>query len=654
MTTSDKTTGSNKTTGPDEVAGPDEAVGSDGVAVPDGVVGSDGVAGPDGVVGPDGVAGSDGVARSDGGERLPVADARRTWAWLRGELRERWPAATVAVLVGAVGAGASVVPVYALGTLVDLVREQGTGSAFAAIAAVIVAGALIGGLAAGPATYLISRVCEQMLADLRERTVARALSLPVTTLERVGKGDLLSRVSTDTAAIGKAASSVVPTMISAFLLGVVSVAAMAGLDWRLGLAGAVAIPLYVVGLRWYLPRAAPKYAAERRAVADNSQLLVESMQGARTVQAYRLEQRRLRRVGNASREVHDITVSVFTLFTRFVGRVNRAEFFGLAAILVTGFFLVRQGTVTVGESAAAAVLFHRLFNPIGMLLFTFDEVQAAGASLARLVGVIDLIPDGDRPADQESSPVQPADASLELRDVHFSYDGAPEVLHGVSISLPAGSRVALVGSTGAGKSTIAAIAAGILTPGSGAVRVGGVELGPERLRGHVAIITQEIHVFAGPLVEDLRLARPDASPEEAAAALAAVGALDWVTALPDGLDTVVGEGGHELTTAQVQQLALARLILVDPPIAILDEATAEAGSLGARTLEESAAAATRGRTTLIVAHRLTQAASADRVVVLEHGRIVEQGGHRELVAAGGRYAELWRAWEARTPTSSSR
>ncbi|TXK42339.1 ABC transporter ATP-binding protein [Nonomuraea sp. C10] len=588
--------------------------------------------------------------QATGPERLPVADARRTWAWLRAELRGRWRAGALAVLVGAVGAAASVVPVYALGRLVDLVTERAPGSAIVPVAAVILVGALVGGLAAGPGTYLISRLCEQVLADLRESTVARALSLPVTTLERVGKGDLLSRVSTDTAAIGKAASNVVPTMISAFLLVVVSVAAMAGLDWRLGLAGAVAIPLYVMALRWYLPRAAPKYAEERRAVADNSQLLVESMQGVRTVHAYRMEQRRLHGIGNASHEVRDISVSVFTLFTRFVGRVNRSEFFGLAAILVTGFLLVRQGHVTVGESAAAAVLFHRLFNPIGMLLFTFDEVQAAAASLARLVGVIDLAPAED-PRDGTGEPV---DASLELADVHFRYDGAPEVLHGVSISLPAGSRVALVGSTGAGKSTIAAIAAGILTPGSGSVRVGGAALPPGSLREHVAIITQEVHVFAGPLIEDLRLARPDASPEEAAAALAAVGALDWATDLPDGLGTVVGEGGHELTTAQVQQLALARLILADPPIAILDEATAEAGSLGARKLEESAAAATRGRTTLIVAHRLTQAASADRVVVLEHGRIVEEGGHRELVAAGGRYAELWRAWEARTPTSSSR
>ncbi|WP_433510692.1 ABC transporter ATP-binding protein [Nonomuraea sp. CA-143628] len=598
-------------------------------------------------------SGGDGTDAGRDRELLPVAGARLTWAWLWRELRARWPSLTFALLVGLLGAVASVVPAYALGALVDRVREHAPGSAIVPITIVITVAAVVGGLATGLATYLIGRLCGQILAVLREATVARALTLPATTLERTGKGDLLSRVGSDAAAIGKAASDVIPTMISAFLLGVLSVAAMAGIDWRLGLAGAVAVPLYAVALRWYLPRAAPQYARERQAVADSSQLLVENMQGVRTVHAYRLEQARLHDIGIASGRARDISVSVFTLFTRFVGRVNRAEFFGLAAILVAGFLLVRGGSVTVGESAAAAVLFHRLFNPIAMLLFTFDEVQAAGASLARLVGVVEFAP-----APQRSvwTPRVPADGSLELSGVRFSYDGQVDVLHDVSVRVAAGARVALVGSTGAGKSTLAAIAAGILRAGHGEARVGGVplaELAPADLRERVAIVTQETHVFAGPLIEDLRLARPGVSPDEAAAALDTVGALDWARSLPNGLDTVVGEGGHELTAAQAQQLALARLVLADPAIAVLDEATAEAGSLGARDIEASAAAATRGRTTLIVAHRLTQAASADRVVVLEHGKVVEEGPHHELVAAGGRYAELWRAWETGTPTSPS-
>jgi ATP-binding cassette subfamily C protein len=580
-------------------------------------------------------------------DALPVARPSQTRAWVRAELRSRKPEVALALLVGLLAAAASVVPVYALGVLVDRVRAGAGAEAIVPITIVIVVAALIGGGATGLGTVLTSRLGGRLLADLREATVGVALRLPATVLDKAGRGDLLSRVGADVAAINKAVTDVLPTMISSFLLGGISLAAMAGLDWRLGLAGAVAVPLYVLALRWYLPRAAPRYALERSAIAARSQLLVESMQGVRTVHAYRLEQRHLRDIETASGTARDISVGVFTVFTRFVGRVNRAEFAGLAALLVVGFLLVRAGSVTVGQTAAAAVLFHRLFNPIGMLMYTFDDIQAAGASLSRLVGVGTLAAAPDGPGRR------PADASLSLENVDFSYDKRTPVLIGVTLRVAPGERVALVGSTGAGKTTAASIAAGILRPDSGRALVGGVPVA-ELPRSHVAIISQETHVFAGPLAEDLRLARPGATDAELSAALATVGALDWVAALPDGPATVVGDGGHVLTAAQAQQLALARLVLLDPSVAVLDEATAEAGSAGARGLEQSAAAATAGRTVLVVAHRLTQAASADRVVVLEHGSIVESGSHADLVAAGGRYASLWAAWESRETTSEVR
>ncbi|MFD7005771.1 ABC transporter ATP-binding protein [Rhodococcus jostii] len=580
-------------------------------------------------------------------ELLPIANARDTWAWLRSELGRRRGRSVFTLLVAAVAAGMALVPVYVFGVLVDRVQDGAPPSTIGWVVAVIASAAVIGGVCAGFASFLIRSLGEGILADLRERTVDRALRLPIQTVERVGKGDLLSRVGDDVAVIGKAVTDVVPNLVTAVLLVVLSMVTMLGIDWRLGLAGMVALPMYALAMRWYLPRSAPVYAAERVAMGERSQALISSMQGARTVRAYGLEDSHLAQINGASGQARDLSVGVFALFTRFAGRGNRAEFVGLATILAAGFALVNADIVTVGQTTTAALLFHRLFNPIGMLMYTFDEVQSAGASLARLVGVVDL---DDESSTGTATVRETADSTLELADVRHTYDGSHEVVHGISLHVKSGERVALVGSTGAGKTTVAAIAAGSIVPTSGSVRIGGTalpDLEPGGLRRRVAIVSQEVHVFAGPLIDDLRLAAPDASEEDAAMALKAVGADDWVNALDDGVQTVVGEGGQELTAAQAQQLALARLVLANPAVAILDEATAEAGSAGARELEASAEAATRGRTTLVVAHRLTQAAAADRVVVLEHGRIVEQGPHADLVAAGGRYAELWSAWEGR-------
>ncbi|MEV6345852.1 ABC transporter ATP-binding protein [Actinoplanes sp. NPDC051851] len=610
--------------------------------------------------------------------RLPTATAGQTWAALRTEFARRRGlcVATAVLLVGAAASG--LVAPWVLGRLVDDVTagNDRVWFRFGVLAAV----AVLAGLLTAAGAAVAARLGETVLAHLRERVVDRALHLPSSTLERAGTGDLVSRVGDDVAVVANAITGSGPALAGAALAVPLTLGGLVTLDWRLGLAGLVAVPAYALALRWYLPRSTPYYARERVATGERSQAMAEALHGAWAVRAYRLEETHVGRIADRSAAARDLALDVFGVYTRFGSRINRAEFAGLAAVLATGFLLVRADAVTVGAATAAALYFHRLFNPIGLLLLESDTVLQSGAALARLVGVASL-PASPSPAPDPAASPSPAPspspaassspvsapapafvsavpgtrgraasvvgAALAVTVPWHRYDDGPVVLTDVTLTLAPGEHVALVGASGAGKSTLAGIAAGVVTAAAGQTLLRGVplsSLGEDRVRREIALISQEVHVFAGTLADDLRLARPDATDAQLAAALDTVGATGWLDTLPDGLGTAVGEGGHHLTTARAQQVALARLILADPAVAVLDEATAEAGSAGARDLDRAAAAATAGRTTLIVAHRLTQAAAADRIVLLDHGRIAEEGTHAALLAADGRYAHLWRAW----------
>jgi ATP-binding cassette subfamily C protein len=585
---------------------------------------------------------------------LPVATAGRTWAHVRGLLRTRRGPASLAglALVGGTAAGLLTPPL--LGRVVDVVAvdggDRGDLGDVGLLVTLLVAVALVEGVLLVVALRLVARVGEGLLADLRERFVDRALKLPLARVEGAGSGDLTSRVTNDVSVVAEGVREAFPEFARAALAIALTLVGMAVLDWRFLLAALVAVPVQAFTVRWYVRRAGPLYARQRAAVGVQQQSLLESVGGARTVRAFGLAGDHVGRLTERSLDAVGLTLQGVTLQTRFFGKLNSAEFLGLSAILATGFVLVRNGTATVGEATAAALYFHGLFTPINIALFLVDATQAALASLNRLIGVVDL--PGTETADPEPGarePALPADASVRVAGVSHAYVPGHDVLHDVDLDVPAGSRVALVGTSGAGKTTLVKLVAGVHPATSGSVRLGGVEvasLPPDAVRRTVALLTQEVHVFAGPLAADLRLARPDATDAGLRDALAAVDALTWVDALPDGLGTVVGDGGHRLTVAQQQQLALARLVLADPWVAVLDEATAEAGSAGARLLERAAERALAGRTGLVVAHRLTQAARADVVVVLEDGRVVEQGTHDQLVERGGRYAGLWAAWSS--------
>ncbi|MGV9308291.1 ABC transporter ATP-binding protein [Nonomuraea sp. NPDC003727] len=575
-----------------------------------------------------------GGAPAKGGERelLPTATAARTRAavWRLARPHRVTALAGFAVLVVATGVGLLTAPV--LGHIIDLVVQGRPADAVTEPVVWLVAIAAGQGVASAVGVSLVARLGEGMLATLRERFVDRALRLPLEQVERAGSGDLTARVTGDVAVITNAVRDALPALARSLLTIVLTLVGMAVLDWRFLLVALLAVPIQAHTLRWYVRRAVPLYAAQRVAVGAQQQQLLGTVGGAPTVRAFGLAERHVGLVGVGSRAAVDLAVAGVRLVTRFYARLNLAEWVGLSAVLVTGFLLVRGGGVTVGTAGAAALYFHSLFTPINIALGLVDDAQAAGAGLARLVGVVEAAP---APAPPLASGT--AAPEVRVRDVGYAYRGGRPVLRGVCLDIAAGETVALVGASGAGKTTLAKLIAGIHPPGSGSIGVGGGGR-------DVALLTQEVHVFAGPLADDLRLAKPDAEEAELVAALDRVGALAWARALPEGLGTVVGDSGHRLTAAQAQQLALARLVLADPPVVVLDEATAEAGSAGARALEASAAAAIEGRTALVVAHRLTQAAAADRVVLLEEGRVAETGTHDELVRAGGRYATLWAAW----------
>ncbi len=564
---------------------------------------------------------------------LPIATPARTRRSLGALVRPHrlLLAGTVAALVAATAAVLAVPPL--LGAIVDAVIADGPaagvdGPALGILAA-LVARALLSALGA----LLTARLGELVLAGLRERVVARALGVRPADVERAGSGDLLQRVGGDVSVVSEGVRRAVPLLVLAGLEVGLTLVGLAVLDWRLALAGLAPLPVWVLATRWYARVSGPLYAAERAAEGRRTQSVLAGVGGAATVRAFRLRTPLLERIGRDSTAAVTASLAAMRAQSRFGAALNGAELVGVLALLVTGFWLVRAEAVTVGTATAAVLYFLRLFDPIGALLFLLDEAQSAGAALARLVGVADL-PLPPAPA----APRRPRDASVRLTGVRHAYDGGPEVLHGVDLEIAPGERVAVVGPSGAGKTTLGAVLAGVQEPTAGGVTIGGVPLTDlAEPRRHVAVVTQEVHVFAGTVADDLRLARPGATDAELRAALDRVGA-------DLALDAVVGDGGDELDATAAQLLALARLVLADPAVAVLDEATAEAGSAGARVLERAADAALAGRTAVVIAHRLTQAAAADRVVVLEKGRIVESGPHAELVAAGGSYAALWRAW----------